>query len=393
MPKSASAPSDDLTDRATLDCTIKVLAKYFDLSADGYVCQTRDLYQVLVTAAAQCSTIEATCRDLKDAPDSNTIRESLQAQLPRDGIAELERQCNRALYSQWPHWLWSLPLPVAVDLHDECYYGAAEDEDPQSWICRGEKRNGTTRFYRCATLAVIRQRMQITLAVVFVHPDDDLVSVLQKLLKIVRPRGLRIGCLYADKQFCTIPILRYLKTQTQLSAIIAAPRKGKAGGVNALCHGRHSYWTEHTFVGKAYGELTVPLAVVRAFKEEHGKKTATWLVYATLRVNASLRQVRQSYRRRFGIDTKYRCMEQVRARTTSKNPALRFFLMGLALVLVNIWIALQWTYCRLRGSGPRRIAHHLLTLERMVHFLVHAVEAEYGVITAVTAPNIKSVIY
>lgn len=393
MPKPASAPSDGLTDRATLDFTIKVLEKYFSLAADGYICQTRDLYQVLVTAAARCSTIEATCQDLEDAPDSNTIRESLQAQLPREGIAELERECNRALYSQWPHWLWSQPLHVAADLHDECYYGAEEDDDPQSWVCRGEKRNGTTRFYRCATLAVIRQQVQITLAVVFVHPDEDLVTVLQKLLKYVRSRGLHLGCRYADKQFCTIPVLRYLQTQTSLAAIIAAPRRGKEGGLNGLCHGRGGYRTEHTFASKAYGQLTVPVAVVRAFKEEHGKRTGTGLVYVVLRVEASLRQVRESYRRRFGIDTKYRCMEQVRARTTSKNPALRFFLMGLALVLVNVWIALQWTHCRLRGSGPRRIARGLLTLERMIHFLIHAVEAEYNVITEVTSPKIKSVIY
>ena len=393
MPQSASAQPDHLTDQATLDCTIKVLERYFHLAADGYFCHTRDLYQILVTAAARGSTIEATCRDLQDAPDSNTIRESLQAQLPREEIAELERECNRALRSQWPHWLWSQPLQVAADLHDECYYGEAEDDDPDSWVCRGEKRNGTTRFYRCATLAVIRQRMQITLAVVFVPPAADLVTVLQKLLKYVRQQGLRIGCLYADKQFCTIPVLRYLHTQTTLAAIIAAPRRGTTGGLNGLCHGGGSYRTEHTFASKAYGQLTVPVGVVRAFKEDHGKRTGTWLVYVLLRVTASLRQVRESYRRRFGIDTKYRCMEQVRARTTSKNPALRFLLMGLALVLVNVWLALQWTYCRLRGSGPRRIAPGLLTLERLLHFLIHAVEAEYGVITEVTSPRIKSVIY
>ncbi len=284
---------------------------------------------------------------------------------------------------------------MAVDLHDECYYGEAEDDDPQSWICRGEKRNGTTRFYRCATLAIIRQSFQLTLAVAFVHPGDDLVAVLEKLIKYVRNRGLRLGCLYADKGFCTIPVLRYLKTQTRLSAILAAPRKGKAegAGINGLCHGPQSYWTAHTFVSKPYGQLTVPVAVLRAFKTEHGHRSGTWLVYVVLRVNASLRQIRESYRQRFGIETEYRSMEHVRARTTSKNPAFRFFLMGVALVLVNIWIALQWTHCRLRGSGPRRIARGLLTLERMVHFLIHAVEAEYGVVTKVTAPNIKSVIY
>jgi hypothetical protein len=385
-PKSASAQSDQLTDQATLNSTITVLKRYCDLSADGYLCQTDDLYRILVTAAARCSTIEATCQDLPGAPVSNTVRNYIHAQLVPAGILDLERECNGALYSQWPHWLWSQPLDVAVDLHEEEYYGAAEDDDPTSWVCHGEKRNGTTRFYRCATLAVIHHQVRLTLAVVFVHPDADLVDILKKLLNYVHSRGLRIGCLYADKQFGTIPILRYLQTQTPFSAIIAIARKGKEGGVNALCHGRGSYRTEHTFASKSYGQLTVPLGVVRAFKECHGKRTATWLVFALIRVELSLRRVRETYRRRFGIDTKYRCMEHVRARTTSTNPAFRFFLMALALVLVNVWIGLQWVYCRLRGSGPRRIARSLLTLERMALFLIRAVESYYGVVTQISPP-------
>jgi hypothetical protein len=43
-----------------------------------------------------------------------------------------------------------------------------------------------------------------------------------------------------------------------------------------LCHGRQSDWTEHTFESKTYGQLMVPVAVVRAFKTEHGQRTGTW---------------------------------------------------------------------------------------------------------------------
>ncbi len=156
--------------------------------------------------------------------------------------------------------------------------------------------------------------------------------------------------------------------------------------MKALCKGRTSYRTVHTFTSKAYGELPVPVAIVRAFKEHHGRRTATWLVFALIRVTMPLRRVRETYRCRFGIDTKYRCMEQVRARTTAKNPALRFFLMGLALILVNVWIALQWVHCRLRGSGPRRIRHGLLTLDYMAFLLDHAIEAYYGVKTEIESP-------
>ncbi len=385
MSKSASTRPAKLTDQATLNSTINVLMRYFQLSAQGYCCATADLFRILLTAAVQESTIEAVCKQL-DGPDSNTVRGYLKAQLIPDQIAHLQECCNRALRSQWPQWLRDRPLDVAIDLHDEPYYGAPEEDDPDSYVCRCQKRNGTTRCYSCATICAIRNHQQVQLAVVFVRPTDELVDLVQTLVKYVRSCGLQIGCLYADKEFATIPVLRYLLTETRLAAIIAVPHKGKDGGVNALCHGPVSYRTTHTFASKAYGELSVPVGIVRAFKEEHGQRSSTWLVYAIIRVEMPLRRVRETYRSRFGIDTKYRCMEQVRARTTSKNPALRFLLMAIALVLVNVWIALQWTYCRLRGSGPRRITAGLLTLAQMAFFLNHAVEIYYGVVTQVASP-------
>jgi putative transposase len=112
-----------------------------------------------------------------------------------------------------------------------------------------------------------------------------------------------------------------------------------------------------------------------------------------IRVKHALRRVRETYRERFGIDTGYRLMEQVRARTASTNPAFRFLLMGIALILINVWVALQWTYLRVRGSGPRRIARQHLTLERLARFLARAVEAIYGVVSLVDPPEVKSVMY
>jgi IS4 transposase len=47
------------------------------------------------------------------------------------------------------------------------------------------------------------------------------------------------------------------------------------------------------------------------------------------------------YRQRFGIETSYRQMNQVRARTTSRNPTLRLLLVGLAFILVNLYVALR----------------------------------------------------
>lgn len=119
MPETVTPQTDKLTDRKTLDCTIAVLEQYFNLSVDGYLCQTHDLYQILVTAAVRQTYIETVCNDLRDAPDSNTVRGYLKEQLTPDQIRALQRDCNRALASQLPAWVHDHPKEVAIDLHDE----------------------------------------------------------------------------------------------------------------------------------------------------------------------------------------------------------------------------------------------------------------------------------
>ncbi len=76
-------------------------------------------------------------------------------------------------------------------------------------------------------------------------------------------------------------------------------------------------------------------------------------------------------------------MEQVRARTSTPNPALRFLLMGVALLIVNMWMRLHWLFRRLPGRGPRRVARWRFRLDRMTRFLIRAIERFYGVISAV----------
>jgi len=94
-------------------------------------------------------------------------------------------------------------------------------------------------------------------------------------------------------------------------------------------------------------------------------------------------RIRRRYRRRFGIESSYRLLEQVRARTTSPNPALRFLLMGVALLIVNMWLRLQWLFLRLPGRGRRRVARWRFRLDRMTRFLTYAIERFYGVVSAV----------
>jgi DDE family transposase len=224
---------------------------------------------------------------------------------------------------------------------------------------------------------------RLTLAMVFVKPTMDKVVILKRLLNGVEAAQIRIKCLYADKGFCCIPVLRYL-ARHRISAIVAMAIRGKQAGSRALCCGHTSDWTRYTLQSAEHGSLTVPIVVVRTYQRRRtGPRQLRWLLYVCLRIGGPMRRVRRRYRRRFGIESGYRLMEQVRARTTSPNPALRFLLMGVALLIVNMWIRLHWLFLRLPGRGPWRVARWRFRFGRMRSFLTRAIERYYGVIIAV----------
>lgn len=383
MREPTPAGSIRLTDQQTLHDTMIVARRHIPLTANGYRCQTADLWRLLLAAAARRTTIEAVCADLTGAPDSNTVRGYLTEQLPPASIPEHEQQWNGLLRSLIPDWLCERPQELAVDFHDEPYYGRDQPDDGDTWVSRGEARSGTTRFYRCATAYLMLHDLRLTLAIVFVKPKLDKVAILKRLLSAVRAAQITIKCLYADKGFCSIPVLRYL-VRRRIRAIVAMPIRGKQAGSRALCRGPKSYWTTYTLQSAEHGKLSVPVAVVRTYQRRRsGQRQVRWLLYVCLGWRGSLVRVRRRYRRRFGIETGYRLMEQVRARTTSPNPAVRFLLMGVALLIVNMWVRLHWLFLRLPGRGPRRVARWRFRLDRMMRFLTHAIERFYGVVTVV----------
>ena len=409
MPRKFAPPRTEpkLTDRSALDSTADLLTEQLPLEADGYLCETADVWRVVVAAAARRSTIEATSQHLAHAPDSNTIRGYLNGAFAPADIPALQTASNAALASQVPAWLTTRAQAIACDLHDEPCYGKVQpadpdhpEADPHYWVCRGEARAGTTYFYRCASAYVMRRGVRVTVAVRFVHPGETTADVLKWLLERVATLHLIIRRLYLDKGFCSIPVIRdtLVKAFPELPVIMACPIRGKpeGKGTRALCRGRGSYRTQHTFTSTEYGQLTVPVAVVKTFrKRRNGARTVDGLIYVLLNLSDEpLRNIRKQYRRRFGIESSYRLLEQVRIRTSSNNLGVRFLYMAVALLLVNIWIALHWVYLRVRGSGPRRVASHYFRLAGLRSFLLHAVEAIYGVVTVLEPPsNVKPVNY
>ena len=112
--------------------------------------------------------------------------------------------------------------------------------------------------------------------------------------------------------------------------MLACPIRGKQGGIRCLCQGRGSFSTDYTFTDGTNARLA--LVDTRVYDPKTKRKQRKWLAFVLVHLGWSPRQVFTKYRRRFGIEASYRILRQVKALTNSRNPALRFFLLGLGLL-------------------------------------------------------------
>jgi len=142
-------PNLKLTDEDTRTEVIERLGSYIPLQIDGYDGTAETVYDVLVKAAVTGQTIETVCNNLDEMVDGETLRGYLNEQVRVDDLHSLEQQVNQALVAGLPRRVRKTKLELAIDLHDEPFYG--HSSELLALTCGGKAHKGTTRFFRVAT--------------------------------------------------------------------------------------------------------------------------------------------------------------------------------------------------------------------------------------------------
>jgi len=130
------------------------IGQFLPLKAEGYAYTTEQLLDVLLAVSAQKDTIEQVCADLNIKIGAETCRGYLNQQLKVENLFELQEAVNLALQASVSSELKRQKLEVAIDFHDQSYYGKSEQSEGL-WV-GAEAKNGTTKVYRVATVYVIK---------------------------------------------------------------------------------------------------------------------------------------------------------------------------------------------------------------------------------------------
>jgi hypothetical protein len=160
----------------------------------------QDIAKVLLTAAFDNDYIEGCASTLHVC--GQTVRNHLKRQDPNRFL-----QVNQQIIQQMKQkGALSKPLILAVDWHDEMYYGDPKAEG----IVGAMPKQGSCLAYRYATISVLQNGERLTLAAVPML-DRYIFPHVKRLLDCVFELGLSVELLLFDRGYFSTELINYLK--------------------------------------------------------------------------------------------------------------------------------------------------------------------------------------
>lgn len=352
-------------------------------------CADHIIWDILGLAATRRQSVYGTCTELADVPTSAAIFYQLrQGYLAHQGVAELEDPMNALLVQQLPPGILKGRHEVAFDLTEIPYHGEAQNDENE--IRRSEAKSGTTHFHIYASACLLTNHKRVTVAVAYWRAGQSVKNVFDRLMARVEALSIDIKRLLLDRQFCNVALVRYLQAQPFQSILPVPARSDRLKTI--LETAQRSYQTSYTMHSPENGPVTMPLYVIGFYLNgRYGKYGHEFHLFTVLGQpwRGRLIRVGQKFRSRFGIESSYRQMNQVRIRTSSPDPAIRFLFLTIAFLLLNLWRTLNWQCLAVPRRGGRYLDESLFRFRTFRNFLADAICEVHQPIRAVSRPELR----
>lgn len=346
------------------------------LKDHGWLCTAAVTWNIVLRAATRMISIYAACRDLAEAPSDQAVFNSLSDGLPKT-LGVLERRLNEALTTPFPRRLFRHSWRVAIDWHLVPYYG--QPKQSRNELYYGKPHHGTTKFHAYATACIVQYGQRYTLALTWVRRHETAVVALRRLLQTIRGIGLKLKYLLLDRAFFNVPVTAFLQSEN-LPFLMPAMFRGRRPRKRRPTTGLHwikrqrAGWYTHTLKNKKQ-QVTISICVTYRTHHNHkdGKRAQQKLLFAAWRVRGIPKDIRERYRKRFGIESSFRQLRQARIYTCTRCPRLRLVFVAVALILRNLWVWIHATHLA-EGSGESlTLRLECLRFKRLLDWIAHIV--------------------
>jgi hypothetical protein len=330
------------------------------------------LLDVVLLTAALGSSLWAVVRRYAFGFSHETARQALDDNLPAaeqlaDGLVD-------ALHGFVPRAFRRRPKDIALDRHDTPFYGKRGTPG----VLGGPKKGGTNRAFAYATAVAVHKGQRWCLGLVPLTDNDPEAAVLAVLAQL-QARGIRIRSLILDRGFFSGHVILALQ-QRRVPFVLGVPKKG--GRWNALFEMPSGRVVTHTWKTER-GNRPVSVSVLRCCRRLRGRWRREVYAFGGVTVARAVdrwrraRFYRERMRRRFGIETSYRQMNQGKALTTTTDVRRRLLWLGVALLLRQAWVWCQRALAGRRTNWIHWRPHEALLLAVLLDWLAGTLKECY----------------
>ena len=306
-----------------------------------------DMYRVLTmmcTNKASGSSEAGALSDLQDSgktPSSRWVLGKIRAIDAREIRERCDHAIKREALDMKKAGMFRNPVVVAIDEHLVGWYGKGSDSQ---YITHSKSKNGTSRFYSLATVHCVVGGSRAALGARLVKKTDNDGDVVSKLLEKCSELRIRSSRVLLDRGFFSVDVIQTLNLHGKAFIMPAIKGPGIKKAIMEHVKEKRPAVSKYTMTSREGYTATFTLVILEKTPEpdEVKKETDRYIVFAT---NARARskqdlisKIPDEYKKRWGIETGYACMERIRPRTSSRNDSIRMLLMYLPLVIYNAWI-------------------------------------------------------
>ena len=228
---------------------------------------------------------------------------------------------------------------LAIDKHLIPFTGT--DRHNNSLVVSGKPKGGTSRFETYATMQAVTEERLPTIAIVHVTEYMTKVEFVRKLLSEALKQGFKKPVLFMDREFANVEMMRFLNGRGERFLMAVSKTPGIKNAVAEFRRGKRKAVSKYEMRSSNGTVFRFNLVIKKRLKETKDGRKWKYLTYATnlerQYMKRTIKDIPEEYKKRWRIENNFKSVEQMRARTCSRNHAIRVFMFFLSITVCNLW--------------------------------------------------------
>ena len=248
---------------------------------------------------------------------------------------------------------------------DRSHTGHRQTPDPvyrrrqaQYLVISGKPKGGTSRFETYATMQAVTEERLPTIAVVHVTEHVTEVEFVRKLLSEALKQGFKKPVLFMDREFANVEMMRFLNERGERPLMAVSKRPGIKNAVAEFRCGKRKAVSKYEMRSSNGTVFRFNLVIKKRLKETKDGRKWKYLTYATnlerQYMKRTIKDIPEEYKKRWRIENNFKSVEQMRARTCSRNHSIRVFMLFLSMTVCNLWYTAVRNMNNMMETGRRR---------------------------------------